>query len=46
VGSDLILYQFSRAKVEHGDFNHLLGIYAPDNLPTGRLALRRSVPVR
>jgi hypothetical protein len=33
---DLILYQFSRSKVERGDFGHFLGLYAPDRLPTGR----------
>ena len=34
--SDLILYQFSRDKVERGDFRHFLGLYAPDKLPNGR----------
>ena len=33
---DLIFYQFSRSKVEHGDFSHFLSLYAPDRLPTGR----------
>jgi hypothetical protein len=33
---DLILYQFSRSKVERGDFNHFLSLYAPDRLPEGR----------
>ncbi len=33
---DLIFYQFSRSKVEHGDFSHFLSLYAPDKLPTGR----------
>src|ERR1017187_3319266 len=33
---DLILYQFSRSKVERGDFRHFLGLYALDKLPTGR----------
>ena len=33
---DLILYQFSRSKVERGDFGHFLGLYAPDKPPTGR----------
>jgi len=34
--SDLIFYQFSRSKVERGDFSHFLSLYAPDKLPTGR----------
>jgi hypothetical protein len=34
--SDLIFYQFSRSKVERGDFSHFLNLYAPDRLPTGR----------
>ncbi len=33
---DLIFYQFSRSKVERGDFRHFLGLYAPDKLPAGR----------
>ena len=33
---DLIFYQFSRSKVERGDFSHFLNLYAPDKLPTGR----------
>jgi hypothetical protein len=33
---DLICYQFSRPKVERGDFGHFLNLYAPDKLPTGR----------
>jgi hypothetical protein len=33
---DLIYYQFSRSKVERGDFSHFLGLYAPDKLPEGR----------
>ena len=33
---DLIFYQFSRTKVERGDFRHFLGLYAPDKLPAGR----------
>lgn len=33
---DLILYQFSRSKVERCDFSHFLSLYAPDKLPTGR----------
>jgi len=34
--SDLIFYQFSRGKVERGDFSHFLSMYAPDKLATGR----------
>ena len=34
--SDLIFYQFSRSKVERGDFGHFLNLYATDKLPTGR----------
>jgi hypothetical protein len=33
---DLIYYQFSRSKVERGDFSHFLSLYAPDKLPEGR----------
>ena len=33
---DLIFYQFSRSKVERGDFSHFLSLHAPDKLPTGR----------
>ncbi len=36
MGSDLILYQFSRSKVERVDFSHFLSLYSPDHLPTGR----------
>ena len=36
MGHDLVVYQFSRAKVERGDFSHFLGVYGPDRLPTGR----------
>jgi hypothetical protein len=36
MGHDLIFYQFSRSKVERGDFGHFLGLYAPDRLPAGR----------
>jgi hypothetical protein len=36
VSHDAIIYQFSRDKVEHGDFSHFLGLYAPDKLPEGR----------
>ena len=35
VGSQLVYYQFSRSKVESGDWSHFLGLYAPDKLPTG-----------
>jgi len=34
--SGLIFFQFSRSKVERGDFAHFLGLYAPDKLPAGR----------
>ena len=33
---DLIVYQFSRDKVERGDFSHFLSLYGPDKLPGGR----------
>jgi len=33
---ELVMYQFSRAKVERCDFSHFLNLYAPDKLPTGR----------
>ena len=36
MAGDLIFYQFSRSKVERGDFSHFLGLYAPDKLPEGR----------
>lgn len=36
MAEDIIFYQFSRDKVERGDFIHFLGLYAPDKLPTGR----------
>ena len=36
MAGDLIFYQFSRSKVERGDFHHFLSLYAPDKLPTGR----------
>jgi hypothetical protein len=36
MAGDLIFYQFSRSKVERGDFSHFLGLYALDKLPTGR----------
>jgi hypothetical protein len=34
--SDLIFYQFSRDRVERGDFTQFLSLYALDKLPTGR----------
>ena len=34
--ADLIFYQFSRDKVERGEFSHFLSLYALDKLPTGR----------
>jgi hypothetical protein len=36
MSNDLIFYQFSRSKVERGDFSHFLSLYALDKLPTGR----------
>jgi hypothetical protein len=36
MSNDLIFYQFSRDKVERGDFSHFLSLYAPDKLPEGR----------
>ena len=33
---DLIMYQFSRSKVERGDFSHFLSLYSLDKLPTGQ----------
>jgi hypothetical protein len=32
----LVVYQFSRSKVERGDFSDFLGRYGFDKLPTGR----------
>jgi hypothetical protein len=32
----VIFYQFSRSKVERGEFGHFLNLYGPDKLPTGR----------
>jgi hypothetical protein len=32
----LVVYQFSRSKVELGDFSHFLNVYSPEKLPTGR----------
>ena len=34
--TDLIVYTFSRSKVERGDFSHFLSLHAPEKLPTGR----------
>lgn len=34
--SDLTFYQFSRDRVERGDFPHFLGVYGTDSLPHGR----------
>ena len=31
----LIVYEFSRADVERGDFSHFLSLYVPAELPTG-----------
>lgn len=36
MGRDLIVYQFSRSKVEQCDFSHFLSLYAPDTLSEGR----------
>jgi hypothetical protein len=33
---DIVVYQFSRSRVEVGDFSHFLSVYAFENLPTGR----------
>ena len=33
--TDLIIYQFSRLKIEQGDFTHFLSLYAPDRIPAG-----------
>lgn len=35
-GADVIFYQFSRSKVDRGDFSHFLGMFAFNKLPTGR----------
>jgi hypothetical protein len=34
--TDLIVYTFSRSKVERGDFSHFLSLHAPEKLPAGR----------
>lgn len=36
MSGEFVIYQFSRSKVERGDFSHFLGIYGPDRLPQGR----------
>lgn len=36
MNTDVIVYQFSRFKVERGDFRHFLSLYGPDKWPTGR----------
>jgi hypothetical protein len=36
MNTDVIVCQFSRLKVERGDFRHFLNLYAPDKWPTGR----------
>lgn len=36
MAGDIILYQFSRSRVEQCDFSHFLSLYAPDRLPTGK----------
>src|SRR5262245_1385266 len=33
---DFIIYQFSRVKIEKGDFTHFLDLYDPRKLPTGQ----------
>jgi len=33
---DLVVYQFSRSKVESVDFSHFLSLYGPAKLPRGR----------
>jgi len=33
---ELVIYEFSRTKIERGDFSHFLGAYGLDRLPTGR----------
>ena len=33
---ELIFYEFSRSKVERGDFTHFLSVYSTDKLPSGR----------
>jgi hypothetical protein len=36
MAQDLVIYQFSRSRVEACEFKHLLDPYAPEKLPTGR----------
>lgn len=36
MSQDVIFYQFSRSKVESGDFSHFLGLYGLDQLPSGK----------
>jgi hypothetical protein len=36
MGHDLIFYEFSRSKVERGDFSHFLSLYATEKLPKSR----------
>jgi hypothetical protein len=36
MAGDVIFYQFSRSKVERGDFSHFLNQFALEKLPTGR----------
>ena len=36
MGNDLVVYQFSRPKVENADFSHFLSLYGPEKLPSGR----------
>jgi hypothetical protein len=36
MSQNLVVYQFSRSKVECGDFSHFLNVYSPEKLPTGR----------
>jgi hypothetical protein len=33
---DVVICQFSRSKVERGDFSHFLSLYAPEKMPAGR----------
>ena len=33
---DITFYQFSRAKIEVGDFSHFLSLYSPERLGSGR----------
>lgn len=35
MAGDPIFYEFSRPKVEHGDFSHFLNLFAPEKLPNG-----------